>query len=240
MKTLVFLTLLLSGALGSVSCQKKSTSGAPKPPARSETQSDIPLLPITQGARWDYEVKIEIPADTPQTGTPSRSLTTTRTRVYLGKVSPGEEYPATDCFEVTTPGSPDEREFVEIHDDKILLRGALNLKTEEAKPLWYEQPIPFITAGIKAGDQLREFNLGSDHRTRKLEIIARESVTVPAGTFSCVRMLMSGKDGEFELRRTIWFSPGNGIVREEKVRYHKDKLILRETQELTATNVPHR
>ncbi|MFT3990503.1 MAG: hypothetical protein QM680_03745 [Luteolibacter sp.] len=241
MKLHLLTPLAIASLLASTACRKKSVAAAPAPtPERPETQSDIPLLPIKPGAEWNYQVTIEIPADIPQPGNPAQSLKTTRTRTYLGKTSPGEGFPTTDCFEVTTPNSPKENEFVEIHDDKILLRGGLVRKTDDAKPLWYEKPLPFVKAGIKAGDQLREFNLGTDHRTRKIDIIGRESITVPAGTYSAIRMLMSGKDGDFELRRTIWFSPGNGIIREEKIRYHKDQLILRETQELTSTNVPKR
>ena len=43
---------------------------------------------------------------------------------------------------------------------------------------------------------------------------------------------MTCTDGDLELRRTVWFAPGPGIVREEKSRYRLDKLIFRETQEL--------
>ena len=55
---------------------------------------------------------------------------------------------------------------------------------------------------------------------------------VPAGTFNCHRLLTTGNDGEIELRKTLWFSPGNGIIREEKTRYRREKLLFRETQEL--------
>jgi hypothetical protein len=48
---------------------------------------------------------------------------------------------------------------------------------------------------------------------------------------------MSGTDGELELWRTLWFSPGIGIVREEKTRYRLGKVIFREVHELTETSV---
>jgi hypothetical protein len=46
---------------------------------------------------------------------------------------------------------------------------------------------------------------------------------VPSGTFPSIRLLMLGMDGDLELRRTIGFSPGTGIVREEKTRYRRGK-----------------
>jgi len=203
-------------------------------------RADIPLLPITQGDFWRYAVHLEIPADAAQPGTPGVDKTIQRSRTYIGKTTPGAGYPETDCFEVTTPDFPTEREFVEIHEDRILLRGSLIMRPEASKPLWYDQPIPFVTAGVKGGDELREFSVGSQTRTRKIQVVGREEVTVAAGTFPSIRLLMAGLDGAFELRRTIWFSPGVGIVREEKTRYHSDKLILRETQELLETNLKRR
>ncbi len=50
-------------------------------------------------------------------------------------------------------------------------------------------------------------------------------------------MLMTGNDGQFEVRRTTWFSPHIGIVKEEKTRYVGETLIFRETTELQETNV---
>ena len=36
---------------------------------------------------------------------------------------------------------------------------------------------------------------------------------------------MTGTDGKIESRRTLWFSPANGIVREERVRYSEGHVI---------------
>ena len=51
---------------------------------------------------------------------------------------------------------------------------------------------------------------------------------------------MTGTDGGVELRRTIWFAPGIGIVREEKTRYRTGKLLFRETQQLAQTSLKGR
>jgi|GEM_PF-1152594 len=243
MKSQFLPTLFVLGmAMPMVGCKKPEKKPAiPITSAREAAiRADIPLLPVTKGDFWRYAVHLEIPADAAKTGTPEVDKTIQRSRTYVGKVSPGAGHPDTDCFEVTTPDFPTEREFVDIHEDKILLRGSLLMRPEAHQPLWYDQPIPFITAGVNGGDELREFNVGSQMRTRKIQVVGREEVTVPAGKFPSIRLLMAGLDGAFELRRTIWFSPGVGIVREEKTRYHSDKLILRETQELLETSLKKR
>lgn len=243
MKSRFFPTLYALGmAISIAGCKKVEKKPAiPITSAREAAiRADMPLLPVTKGDFWRYTVHLEIPADAAKPGTQEVDKTIQRSRTYVGKISPGTGYPDTDCFEVTTPDFPTEREFVDIHSDKILLRGSLIMRTEASKPLWYDQSIPFVTAGVNGGDELREFNVGSQTRSRKIQVVGREEVTLPAGKFPSIRLLMAGMDGAFELRRTIWFSPGVGIVREEKTRYHSDKLILRETQELLETSLKKR
>jgi hypothetical protein len=106
------------------------------------------------------------------------------------------------------------------------------MRPETTRPMWLDHPVPFVIAGMKAGTETPEIQVPGGSLTRKTQVIAREDVTVPAGTFPSIRLLMSGVDGDLELRRTIWFSPGTGIVREEKTRYRLGKVIFKETQEL--------
>ncbi len=230
--------LLLVIALHSIwfmlpSCDRGAENSA-KPPAPVTTKhekSDIPILPVTRGDTWIYQVDLVIPEDVTSPGASKVHTTFNRTRTYLGKVSAADGLPATDCFEVTVPGSPREREFVEIHDDRILMCGSLILRPETTKPMWLETPLLFVEAGMRPGTESPAVNVGGA-LTRKTQVIAREEITVPAGKFPCIRILTTGMDGDIELRQTRWFSPGNGIIREEKTRYRQGKLIFRETQEL--------
>ena len=230
MKPRVFFAFLLVPALCLVSCDT-----AEKPPlggAVPETsRSDVPLLPVSKGDVWVYSVRLQIPESVTSPGAAEVDQTYLRTRTYLGKIAPAEGLPAVDCFEVIAPASPAEREFVEIHDDRILMRGSMIMRPETTRPMWLDHPVPFVIAGMKAGTESPEIQAGGG-LSRKTQVIAREDVTVPAGKFPAIRLLMSGTDGDLELRRTIWFSPGTGIVREEKIRYRLGKVIFRETQEL--------
>ena len=219
-------------ALTACKAEKKATEKTLTPSEEAFRGNDIPVLPVKKGDAWIYEVKLEIPSDVTSEGAAAVSTSHRRTRTYLGKISAAEGLPETDCFEVTVPGAPSEREFVEIHDDRILMRGSLIMRPETTKPMWLETPVPFIIAGVKPGTSLPEIKTSNGALSRKTQIIAREDITVSAGKFSCIRILTTGNDGEIELRRTVWFAPGKGIIREEKTRYRREKLLYRESQEL--------
>jgi hypothetical protein len=230
MKTLT-LTVMSTLVVLFAACDEKKT--APAAPSDAALRAaDMPLLPVTKGDAWFYDVLLEIPAAVTSPGAAAVETRHERVRTYLGKISAAEGLPETDCFEVKVPGSPAEREFVEIHDDRILMRGTLIMRQETTKPMWLATPVPYVMAGVKPGTAYPEFSAGGG-LTRKVQVIAREDVTVPAGTFHCIRILTTGNDGDLELRRSTWFAPGKGIIREEKTRYRGDKLLFRETQELT-------
>lgn len=226
-RALIFPLLALSLA----SCDR------PKDPvvvnkSKEASRSDVPLLPVNKGDVWIYKVHLEIPENVTSPGAAEVDQNHLRTRTYLGKISPAVGLPEVDCFEVSVPNSPVEREFVEIHDDRILMRGSMIMRPETTRPMWLDHPVPFVVAGMRAGTESPEIQVPGGSLTRKTRVIGREDVSVPAGTFPSIRLLMSGSDGDLELRRTIWFSPGTGIVREEKTRYRLGKVIFRETQEL--------
>jgi hypothetical protein len=70
-----------------------------------------------------------------------------------------------------------------------------------------------------------------------IQIVGREKVTVAERDFDTIRILMvgkDGKDGSLEIRRTTWFAPKFGVVKEEKVRYLNDEMILKESFVLKA------
>lgn len=199
--------------------------------------TDIPLLPITKGDSWTYSVHIEIPLDVTSPGADEVELKQERTRTYLGKVRVNDELPDTDAFDVTSPGLPTQREFVEIHEDRILLRGNARPDLVNGTPLWIDPPFPFVIAGMRPGEELPSLHDEDGNRTRGIKIIARETIKVPAGEYPTIRLLMTGQDGKIETHRTTWFAPGIGIVKEEKANYAEEKLLLRETAELISTTV---
>lgn len=233
-RILVFPLLILS----LVSCDRTKKPDAALV-ANVPARSDVPLLPVSKGDVWIYKVHLEIPENVTSPGAAEVDQNHQRTRTYLGKISPAAGLPEVDCFEIVVPHSPVEREFVEIHDDRILMRGSMLMRPETTRPMWLDHPVPFVVAGMKAGTESPEIQVPGGSLSRKTQVIGREDVTVPAGTFPSIRLLMSGTDGDLELRRTIWFSPGTGIVREEKTRYRLGRVIFRETQELAKLTKGH-
>lgn len=236
------LAISASAALLLTACDPaEKTAGTALPPDAAATErTDIPLLPARTGDTWRYTVRLEIPADVTSPGAAEVDTTYPRTRTYLGKISPADGLPETDCFEIVVPGSPAEREFVEIHDDKILMRGSMIMRPETTRPMWLDHAVPFVAAGMKAGRGSPEIQADGGSLSRKTQVVGRESLTVPAGTFPTIHLLMTGMDGQLELRRAIWFAPGTGIVREEKSRSRNGKLIFRETQQLVETSLKPR
>ncbi len=232
-RTLLFIALTPMW-LAFSACDRRGENSAtpPAPDLKTGEKADIPILPVKTGDTWIYDVDLLIPGDVTSPGASEVHTNYRRTRVYLGKVAAADGLPPTDCFEVSVPGSPREREFVEIHADRILMRGSLILHSETTKPMWLDTPVLFVEAGMRAGTGSPELDIGGGALTRKTQVIAREEITATAGRFACIRILTTGRDGDIELRQTRWFSPGNGIIREEKSRYRDGRLIYRENQQL--------
>ncbi|MFD0894927.1 hypothetical protein KBB96_04070 [Luteolibacter ambystomatis] len=227
---------ILVPVLGLLLASCKEEQAAP-PAVVAPSGMDLPVLKIEPGDYWSYRVRIEIPAGV--TGDQAAAVDSThqRTRTFLGKTPfiPGS--PDVDCFEVIAPNSPPMREFVNIFEDRVELRGDWAMKNAESRPIVLPTPVVFFKAGLQAGDTLPMPTgvgvPGSEAvRQRVCAVIGREECVVPAGSFPSVRMLMNGLDGKIETRRTIWFSPGTGIVKEERIRYAEGKVIVKETHEL--------
>lgn len=231
----VLLPQLLTAALvvAGAACQR-SGEAAPGDAKASLVAWDTPLLDVAPGDRWIYQVDLFIPAGATSPASAEVEQRYERVRRYLGRIFPAKGLPEVDGFEIEVPGFPIEREFVDILPDAILLRGSMILHEETTLPMWLSQPVPFITAGLSAGDALPDVSVPEGGLTRRTQVESREDTSVPAGTFSCVRLLTTGTDGDISLRRTVWFSPGTGIVREKKTRHRSGKLIFSEDHQLVA------
>lgn len=245
MKTSVLSTMLAMCLLAACERKQDPASGAPaaSPPPTADSPADppsalseIPLLPITKGDFWRYQVHVEVNAPG-QAATAPQAKTYQSTRTYLGKLKPAPDKPEVDTFEVVIPDSPTERELVEIYQDRILMRGTVKTNSsEEPKLMWLDPPVPFVLSNIRSGSSLPSLTVAQGEATRGISVVGREEVTVPAGTFRSIRLLMTGKDSGLEMRRTIWFAPGIGIVKEQTARYTADTLLFRQTQELAETS----
>lgn len=234
--------IILSGLLfATTACEQEKPKAAPKE-AESEVAAalkaaDIPILPIKKGDYWKYSMKVEVPPGVTSEAAAAMDLETEKTRTFLGKITASEDRPPVQAFDVVVPGQPIERELVEIREDRVMMLGTDRPENLEARPIWLDPPIPFVIAGMRPGQEMVPFTILEGTVKRGLKVVAREEVEVPAGKYPAIRMLMTGNDGEFEVRRTTWFAPGVGIVKEEKSRYADDRLLFRAITELVETNV---
>ncbi len=217
-------------------CEEKKTAEE-EPPfisnvTKSITNTDIPILPVTKGDKWVYSIQTEIPAGVTSANSAAVDVETRMDREYIGKIRiPGKE-PEVDAFEVKSPGQPVQRELVEIYDNRVMMRGSMLPDDPEGKVSWLEPAVVFVFAGMRPGQESANISIFEGTRNRAIQVVARESVTVPAGEFDTIRLLMTGNDDEVTIRKTTWFAPKVGIVKEETVRYVDDNLIYRSTTEL--------
>jgi hypothetical protein len=228
--------LLVSAIFALSACgekeQEKQQIKVPSSDAdRAQREKDIPLLQVKKGDVWVYAVQLTIPAGVNLENPEEVNRKYEMTRTYIGTHQPSPDVKEVQCFEVTIPGSPTLKEFVEIRDEVILLHGSL-VESEPPRLIWYKHPVPFVVAGMKPGTAFPEFKTENESVVRNTDVIAREEITVPGGTFSCIRLLTTGQDSGIEIRKTLWYAPQHGIIREETSRYVGEKLLYRETQEL--------
>ncbi len=203
------------------------------PSAVEATAPDTPILPVSVGDSWTYDVHLRIPADVTSPGAAEVDETYQRVRTYLGKISAAEGLPAVDCFEVSAPVTATKREFVEISNDRILMRGSMVMRPETTQPMWLSHPVPFVIAGMKPGTESPELQTEGGALSRKTRVISREDLATQAGTFHTIQLLTTGRDGDIELQHSVWFAPGTGIIREEKTRTRLGQLLYQEEQILS-------
>ncbi len=220
------------------SCKEKpAAAAAPPPPAAdSLAASDVPVLKISPGQEWKYRVTIENPKH-PETGKPA-SASFERVRRFMGPIDPGNGHAPTDCFEVSAEGAKTIREFVKITPEEVALVGQATVDSAgvQGELIWFSEPIAFFKAGLIAGDSLPLTVLNKEKNLwRVIRVIGREKVRAGEKEYEAVRLQMLGKDDAIVLRRTYWFTPGEGIVLEEKVREVDGKPVFSETDELIET-----
>ncbi len=203
--------------------------------ALSDASNGEHILPVAEGTIWKYRVITEIPAAA-NGGAADESAEEEMIRRHIGRIAAGENEELYECFEISSFGRAISREFVEIHPDRVMMRGSARIDEDgnQGDVFLLDPPIPLVMREMRPGDALRELKTTDGIVVRNLQVVANESITVPTGTYEALRLLMTGMDGPLELRRTIWFASGVGIVREETTRYREDSLLYRSTQELTA------
>lgn len=210
----------------------------------SAVADEAPLLSLTKGDRWEYQVTVEAPRGATMPKGPDVSIKKTadgvqatfkKTRVYVGKVQPKKDGKEVDTFQMVRAGKVVEFEFSEYRDDAIYALGSKDETKKDSKVILLSQPLLVFSAANQPGDQW-EIKAGEGQAavfSRKFRVFGEEEVRVPAGTFQAIRVVMTGQSGPTEIKRTFWFAKGKGFVKEEKTYYSSNKRLIHQVMELS-------
>ncbi|MGJ8633129.1 MAG: TapB family protein [Luteolibacter sp.] len=229
--TPLLIAMLVASTVG---CRKPDTSQN-----LAETETQPPVLSVSPGDFWNYSVERSVPAGILHDDSPAKSDIQTLRREYLGKIHfEGRQEPV-EAFQVTgTGGIPTVQELVEIFPDRIMSLGYFRPDSGMPAPVWNPQPIPFFVASASQGQIIGNFQTPGGKSGRQLKVIAHETVSVPAGDYPAVLLLLNDNEiTGIEVLTKTWFAPGVGIVKEEKSRFIKGKLVTREITSLVSTSL---
>ncbi len=213
--------------------------------ASSLFADEAPLLELTKGDSWEYEVTVEAPRGATMPGGEGVAIKRTadgirasfkKTRVYAGKTKPKADSGELDTFQMVRSGKIVEFEFSDFRKDAIYALGSKDTTKKDSQVIILNQPLLVYSTANKPGDQW-EIKSGDEKTsplfTRKFRVYGEEEVKVPAGTFNAVRIVMTGQSGPTEIKRTVWFSKGNGFVKEEKTYYSDSKRLIHQVMQLS-------
>lgn len=211
------------------------------------------LLPTIPGTTWEYEVTTELPENAVElTGTDgtSRPLAGRRLRATRVTTLDGPaNLPAGRAVRFTTRvnGELERVDYREISSRQIAdiatdLLGPTANETGEpvVRQITLAQPLVLVRAPLAVGDSWQtRFQIDGHPITRTFDVIGRETIRVPAGTFDTWRIRAIGSDRPgHSLESTTWFAPGIGFVKSRVVHTAAFGLLKIETEELTRGPAP--
>lgn len=217
------------------------------PPA--EERATKPLaLPITPGTSWEYEVTTELPenavemTDSGEMARPlaGRRLRATRTTTLDGPA----DLPGRDALRFTTRvnGEVERVDYRVVSAEQIAdvatdLLGPAPNQAGDASPrqITFAEPLPLVRFPIETGDTWQaRFEVDGHPITRTFDVLGKESVRVPAGTYEAWRIRAIGSDRPgHSVESTTWFTPGTGFVKSRVLHTAAFGLLKIETAELT-------
>ncbi|MFK7911286.1 MAG: hypothetical protein AB8F34_11900 [Akkermansiaceae bacterium] len=210
---------------------------------------DKPIWKPAVGDSWSYRVAVtvqegtELPKDIPgqkiEKFDGKTRATYLQEMVYrglqpLGEAKDGEAVTTGHAFTISVGGTLVETQFNAISDTAIDALG-VQPAGKELKPL--SKPIPLVGSGWKGGEAfpfMMEFPVdGKNVRmVRKFKVIGWETLETKAGKFKALHVQVTGLNGQMEIKRSYWFTPGTGFIKEVKKYYVGERTILTQTRVL--------
>lgn len=103
------------------------------------------------------------------------------------------------------------REFYSVTEKGVSLHKIEAQQTMEFK----DNAIPRVRFGTKKGDT---WEWKAEGQEGKYENAGEEEITVPAGKYKTLKIVVNAKGGGSEYKITRWYASGVGLIKEESVR----------------------
>ena len=238
------LCLVLAGGAG---CRPEAPSAPPPAPPTRPSISQSPPLPVAPGTFWEYEVTTELPENAveltahwvktrPLAG---RRLRATRTTTLDGPASlpSGEALRFTtrvnDVVERVDYRLVSPEQIADVATDLLGLPPADGGETP-VRQITLPEPLPLVRFPIETGDSWdARFMVDGHPVNRTFDVLGRETIRVPAGTYEAWRIRAIGSDRPgHTVESTTWFAPGIGFVKSRAIHTAAFGLLKIETAEL--------
>lgn len=202
------------------------------------------------GDTWTYKITVEVAKET---AIPSNiegqvieelegkiRVTYLQTAVYHGFLPLSDDGPKAHAFYFSNGKQLEEIQYMLVEENMVKAVGSKQEGETPQKIISLSKPIPLVVGSWKGGesfpvvmDQVVE---GKQIRmTRMFRAIGWEQVETDAGDFKALHVQVTGMNGGLELKRSYWFAPGTGFIKEDKKYYLAEKMIMRQTRDLVKT-----
>lgn len=161
-----------------------------------------------------------------------------QTSVYHGlKLMKKDDEKEVHAFYVSNGKQLEEIEYMNITEVAVEAAGAKK-EGKTPKPVMpLSKAIPLILSEWKGGEAfpfVMDTVVGEQQirLVRKFKVLGWESLETKAGKFKCLHVQVTGLNGPMEIKRSYWFTPGTGFIKEVKKYYLGDKTVFTQTRVL--------
>ncbi len=213
-------------------------------------QDSKPIWKPSVGDSWTYKVVVETREGTqlPEEVSGQKiekfegkvRATFQQTSVYRGVEKMTEKSGSAHAFYVSSGGQLEEIQYMEITPDAVRAAGTKQEGKNPQDVMPLSAPVPLAEAGWKGGEGfpfVMDTVVGGRkiHMVRKFKVLGWETLETGAGRFKALHVQVTGMNGPMELKRSYWFAPGTGFVKEVKKYYLGEQMVLSQTRVLEKT-----
>jgi hypothetical protein len=206
-----------------------------------------PIWRPAVGDSWTYRVVVEVQEGTElPVGVDGQKVekldgkvraTYTQTNVYHGLKPMQKGGPKVHAFYVSNGDQLEEIEYMHILDDAVEAVGSKQEGESPQEVMPLSKAIPLVRAEWKGGEA---FPFIMDHvvgkqkvrMVRKFKVLGWETLETDAGKFKALHVQVTGLNGPMEIKRSYWFAPDIGFIKEVKKYYLGDKIVFTQTRVL--------